>query len=158
MAYKPARVFAIDSVDQRLEMAEGYGAIPINITRQNATVTLQDACEAGGVDVLLECVGGSKVLVPTFDMVRFGGRIAVIGVHSEPEALLPLQMMFVKAIDLKFCGTANVVGHWDESLKLIEDHTIDPESIISHTLPLDEALRGYELFASHEAMKVVLKP
>ncbi|HEV3230980.1 MAG TPA: alcohol dehydrogenase catalytic domain-containing protein [Candidatus Dormibacteraeota bacterium] len=156
--YKPARIYAIDSVDQRLEMAEGFGAIPLNLKETNPVVALQDATEAGGADVVLECVGGSQALIPTFDMVRFGGRIAVIGVHSEPEATMPLQMMFVKGIDLKFCGTANVVGHWDEALRMIREHQIDPEAIISHRLPLDDALRGYELFESREAMKVVLKP
>jgi len=35
---------------------------------------------------------------------------------------------------------------------------IDPLPIISHRLPLSDAPRGYELFESHEAMKVVLTP
>jgi threonine dehydrogenase-like Zn-dependent dehydrogenase len=71
---------------------------------------------------------------------------------------MPLQMMFVKGIDLKFCGTANVVGHWDQALDMVRTHQVDPAAIISHRLPLDQALEGYRLFESREAMKVVLKP
>jgi len=158
MTYKPSKVFAVDAVDQRLEMAQGFGAIPINMKEQNAVVQLQDSNEAGGVDVVLECVGGSQALIPTFDMLRPGGRVAVIGVHSEPEATMPLQLMFVKAIDLRMCGTANVLGHWDESLDMVRKGQIKPEAIISHRMKLDQALEGYRLFQQREAMKVVLTP
>ena len=35
---------------------------------------------------------------------------------------------------------------------------IDPLPIISHVLPLSDAARGYELFDTRQATKVVLKP
>src|SRR6202011_4363980 len=92
--FKPSAVYAIDSVDQRLEIAQGFGAIPIDMRRQNPAVTCQDATAGRGVDVVLECVGFSQALIPTFDMVRPGGCVAVIGVHSEQEATIPLQMLF----------------------------------------------------------------
>ena len=81
-----------------------------------------------------------------------------IGVYSEPEMAFPLNLAFVKGIDLKFCGTANIVGRWDDALALITSGAVDPAAIISHRLPLDDAVRGYELFASREAIKVVLTP
>jgi threonine dehydrogenase-like Zn-dependent dehydrogenase len=158
MAFKPAAVYAIDSVDQRLEMAQGFGAIPVNLKETNPVVRIQDEGPGGGADVILECVGGSPALVPAFDMVRPGGRISVIGVHSEPTAEVPLQLMFVKAIDVKFNGSADIVAHWDEALGMIRDGHIQPEAIISHRMKLDDALEGYRLFQSREAMKVVLTP
>ena len=158
MTFKPAAVYAIDSVDQRLEMAQGFGAIPINLKEQNPVVRIQDEAPGGGADVVLECVGGSQALVPAFDMVRPGGTVSVIGVHSEPEATVPLQMMFVKAVDLKMNGSADVVAHWDEALGMIRDGHINPEAIISHRMKLDDALEGYRLFQAREAMKVVLTP
>jgi threonine dehydrogenase-like Zn-dependent dehydrogenase len=156
--FKPARIFAIDSVDQRLELAQGFGAEPVDMRHRNAVVTCQDMTEGRGVDVVLECVGSTAALVPTVDMVRTGGTISVIGVHSEQMAQLPLQLMFLKGIDLRFGGTANVPGRWDSVLALIENGEMHPESIISHRMKLDQAIEGYELFRSHEAMKVVLTP
>ena len=35
---------------------------------------------------------------------------------------------------------------------------VDPVPLISHRLPLDDAVRGYELFDRREATKVVLTP
>ncbi|MDP9325637.1 MAG: alcohol dehydrogenase catalytic domain-containing protein [Candidatus Dormibacteraeota bacterium] len=156
--FKPSKIYAIDSVDQRLEMAQGFGAEPIDMRHQNAVVTTQDATGGRGVDVVLECVGIAEALIPTFDMVRPGGTVGVIGVHSAPEATFPLQMMFNKGIDLHFGGIANVPGRWDRVLELIEKGELHPESIISHRMKLDDALEGYRLFQSREAMKVVLTP
>ena len=156
--FNPSAVYAIDSVDQRLEMASGFGAKPIDLRSQNAVVTCQDVTDGRGVDVVLECVGSSQALVPAFDMVRPGGTISVIGVHSEPEATIPLQMIFNKGIDLRMGGIANIPGRWDKVLKLIEDGELHPESIISHRMKLEDALTGYQLFGSREAMKVVLTP
>ncbi|MGI8607631.1 MAG: alcohol dehydrogenase catalytic domain-containing protein [Candidatus Dormibacteria bacterium] len=158
MTFKPSKVFAIDSVDQRLELASGFGAEPIDLRRRNAVVACQDLTEGRGVDVVLECVGATAALVPTFDMVRPGGTISVIGVHSEQMPPLPLQLMFLKAIDLKFGGTANVPGRWDSVIEHIENGDMHPDSIISHRMKLEQAIEGYELFRSHEAMKVVLTP
>jgi threonine dehydrogenase-like Zn-dependent dehydrogenase len=158
MTFKPSKVFAIDSVDQRLELASGFGAEPIDMRQKNAVVTCQDMTEGRGVDVVLECVGATAALVPTIDMVRPGGTVAVIGVHSEQMAPLPLQLMFLKAVDLRFGGTANVPGRWDSVIQHIENGDMHPDSIISHRMKLEQAVEGYELFRSHEAMKVVLTP
>ena len=157
-AFNPSVIYAVDTVAQRLEMAQGFGAIPVDAAAVHVPSHIQDHTEGRGADVLLECVGAIPALTGAIDVVRAGGRISVIGVYSEPEMELPLNLTFVKAIDLKFCGTANIVGRWDEALALITSGAADPASIISHRLPLDDAVRGYELFASREAMKVVLTP
>jgi threonine dehydrogenase-like Zn-dependent dehydrogenase len=157
-AFKPSVIYAVDMVAQRLEMAQGFGAVPVDASAVHVPSHIQDHTDGRGADVLLECVGAIPALTSAIDVVRAGGRISVIGVYSEPEMEFPLNLTFVKAIDLKFCGTANIVGRWDDALALIASGAADPASIISHRLPLDDAVRGYELFASREAMKVVLTP
>ena len=157
-AFKPSVIYAVDTVAQRLEMAQGFGAVPVDASAVHVPSHIQDHTGGRGADVLLECVGAIPALIGSIDIVRAGGRISVIGVYSEPEIELPLNLTFVKALDLKFCGTANIIGRWDDALRLIADGSADPQSIISHRLPLDDAVRGYELFAAREALKVVLTP
>lgn len=157
-AFKPSVIYAVDTVAQRLEMAQGFGAVPVDANAVHVPSHIQDHTDGRGADVLLECVGAIPALAGCVDIVRAGGRVSVIGVYSEPEMEFPLNLTFVKAIDMKFCGTANIVGRWDDALELIAGGTVDPQSIISHRLPLDDAVRGYELFAAREAMKVVLTP
>jgi threonine dehydrogenase-like Zn-dependent dehydrogenase len=157
-SFRPSVIYAVDTVAQRLETAQGFGAVPVDAAAVHVPSHIQDHTGGRGADVLLECVGAIPALASAIDIVRAGGRVSVIGVYSEPEMLFPLNLMFVKGIDLKFCGTANVVGRWDDALALITSGAADPAAIISHRLPLDDAVRGYELFASREALKVVLTP
>jgi 2-desacetyl-2-hydroxyethyl bacteriochlorophyllide A dehydrogenase len=157
-SFKPSVIYAVDTVAQRLEMAQGFGAIPVDASAVHVPSHIQDHTGGRGADVLLECVGAIPALTGAIDVVRAGGRISVIGVYSEPEMEFPLNLTFVKGIDLKFCGTANIVGRWDDAMSLITSGAADPASIISHRLPLEDAVRGYELFAAREAMKVVLTP
>jgi len=157
-AYRPGRIFAVDTVSQRLEMAQTFGAVAVDANSVHATTFIQDATDGRGTDVVLECVGLVPALADATDMVRAGGRISVIGVHSDPEFELALNMAFVRAIDIKFCGTANIVGRWDDALAMIKDGSASPDEIITHRMKLDDAVRGYELFESREALKVVLTP
>ena len=156
--FEPARIFAVDTVSQRLEMAQTFGATPVDASEVHVPSHIQDLTGGRGADSVLECVGFTNALTDSIDIVRAGGRISVIGVHSDPELELPLNMCFVRAIDLKFCGTANVVGRWDDALALINDGRAHPEEIISHRMKLDDAVRGYDLFGRREALKVVLTP
>jgi threonine dehydrogenase-like Zn-dependent dehydrogenase len=45
-------------------------------------------------------------------------------------------------------------------MKMLANGVLDPTPIASHTLPLEEAPRGYEIMAGRKdgALKVLLKP
>jgi threonine dehydrogenase-like Zn-dependent dehydrogenase len=55
-------------------------------------------------------------------------------------------------------GSCNVQAYWSKALELVKQGVVDPTVIITHTLPLEEGVRGFELFESREALKVILKP
>ena len=156
--FQPERIFAVDTVSQRLEMAQSFGAIPVDAAAVHPCSHIQDLTDGRGADSVLECVGLIPALLDSIDIVRAGGRISIIGVHSDPELELPLSLSFVRGIDLKFCGTANIVGRWDDALGLITEGRAHPDEIISHRMSLDDGVRGYDLFESREALKVVLRP
>lgn len=157
-SFAPSTIYAVDTVSQRLEMAETFGAVPVDAHAVHAPSFIQDHTGGRGSDTVLECVGLVPALLDCIDIARAGGRISVIGVHSDQELVLPLNTTFVKAIDLKFCGTANIVGRWDESLALLAKGDVHPDSIISHRMKLEDAVLGYDLFERREALKVVLTP
>jgi threonine dehydrogenase-like Zn-dependent dehydrogenase len=51
-----------------------------------------------------------------------------------------------------------VQGHWDATLAAVERGAFDPTRVITHRMSLEEAEKGYELFAARAAMKVVMTP
>ncbi len=156
--FAPSKIYAVDTVSQRLEMAQSLGAIPVDANAVHAPSFIQDLTGGRGADAVLECVGAAPALLDCIDIARAGGRISVMGVHSDQELVLPLNTTFLKAITLKFCGTANIVGRWDDALAVLAEGTAHPEAIISHRMSLSDAVLGYELFQRREALKVVLTP
>jgi threonine dehydrogenase-like Zn-dependent dehydrogenase len=157
-AYHPAEVFSVDVAAERLAFAEGLGAIAVNAGRVNPVVEIQRRTGDRGADVIIECVGLPPAFQTSLDAVRAGGTIGVIGVHTELSFEFPLGEAWRRGLTVKMGGTCNVQRYWDRALALMQDGTIDPTGLITHTLPLEEGVKGYALFASHEALKVLLKP
>ncbi len=158
MTYSPSQVFVIHQAEDRLKIAESLGATPVDMSKVNPVVNIQRATGERGVDIAIECVGAPPALTTALNVVRPGGTVAVIGVYSDLTYDLALGEVWRRAITIRMGGSANVQAHWTRALELVKQGVIDPTTIITHTLPLEEALRGYELFESREALKVILKP
>ena len=155
--YRPGKLLALDSVPDRLEMAEKLGAEPVDISKRNAVMALAETTEGRGADIAIECVGHVDAFRNGFDMLRSGGHLVVVGVYVELGYEFPLGEAWRKNIKLTFSGVTPVPAYWEEALDAVRSGKVDPTLIVSHTLPLEEAAKGYELFDSKEAMKVVLK-
>jgi threonine dehydrogenase-like Zn-dependent dehydrogenase len=111
-----------------------------------------------GVDVAFEVVGAVPALKSAMRAVRDGGVVVVVGVYGAERYELPLGRTWVRSLDLRFCGMANVHAHWDDALAAVGAGRIDPTPLITHRLALDDAVEGYDLFRARAAMKVVLTP
>jgi threonine dehydrogenase-like Zn-dependent dehydrogenase len=151
------RIVAIDMVPERLKLAETLGALTVNPKEDDPEDVIRELTEWRGADVVVDAVGHESALASTFNLVRQGGTISLPGMYVEDEASFPIGDMWLKNMNI-VCGVANIQGHMDELLELVRDKRIDPKAIISHRLPLSEAPKGYELFDSKEALKVVLDP
>lgn len=114
---------------------------------------------AGGLaDVVVEAVGAPPAFKSALRCARDGGRIVVVGVYGAERYDLPMGMAWVRGLQVRFAGMANVQAHWGAALDAVAGGAFDPAAIVTHRMPLDEAERGYELFASRAAMKVVMTP
>lgn len=156
--YKPGVLAAIDSVPERLAMAQRLGATPINLSTKNPVMAMEGFTEGRGADVAIDCVGAEPAFRSGYEMLRSGGHLVVVGVYVELEYGFPLGEAWRKNIEITFSGVTPVPRYWEEALDAVRKGNVDPTVIISHTLPLDEGPKGYELFDSKRATKVVLKP
>ena len=89
--------------------------------------------------------------------MRRGGTISVVGGYVTESAELQLGMSWFRGLTFTF-GQTPIQAWWQRAIDAVAAGTIDPLPIISHTLPLAEGPKGYELFANREATKVLLKP
>jgi threonine dehydrogenase-like Zn-dependent dehydrogenase len=84
LEHKPKHLFAVDSVESRLELAKSLGAEPLNFATdpENMERRVKEATEGRGADAVIEVVGLSPALRTAFDLLRPFGVISSIGVHN----------------------------------------------------------------------------
>jgi 2-desacetyl-2-hydroxyethyl bacteriochlorophyllide A dehydrogenase len=152
-----APVFAIDSVGNRLNVARGFGAIPVHLTEENPRDVIRKGTPDGrGVDVAVDAVGHADALDLALRLARKAGTAVAIGVYAEP-IQLHMGVVWIKALTLK-TGHANVIGHVDRVLGMLAAGTLDPTPLITDHMPLDDAAEAYAVYARREALKIVLTP
>lgn len=157
--YNPARVLVLDTDPKRAKFAtDKLGLEGIDVSATDAETAVAEATDGEMGDVAIEAVGAVEALKSAMKCVRDGGRVAVVGVYGTERYELPMGRVWIRGLDLRFAGMANVQGHWDDALLAVAKGDLDPTAVITHRLSLDEAEKGYELFASREATKVVMTP
>jgi len=100
-----------------------------------------------------------KVLDMAFQAVRRSGTVTIVGVYGSTYDNFPMHRIFDKGISIKQ-GQAPVINYVDKLLNLVSEGKVILDDIITHTLPLSEAAKGYEMFDKKmdDCVKVVLKP
>jgi 2-desacetyl-2-hydroxyethyl bacteriochlorophyllide A dehydrogenase len=152
-----ARVLAIDSVEQRLAMAESFGATPLHLTEQDVRSEVKRLTDGrGGVDVTIDAVGHTDVLDTAIRLTRACGRVQCLGIYAE-RGEIHLGLAWLKSLTVRG-GQANVIAHLDPVLSMLAAGQLDPSPLVTHHMSLDEAAQAYELFDRREALKIVLTP
>lgn len=151
-------VYALDREPSRLALAEGAGAIPLNVLEVNPVTALAEATDGRGADAVVDAVGTLEVFHGAVDAVRRGGTVVVLGVYSSEVADVQLGTYWARGLNVRFAGLTPVLPWWETAMEAVERGDADPRPLISHRFPLEQAPEGYRLFDRREATKVLLLP
>ena len=155
----PGQVLLLDTDPARLEFARRHLDVEtLDVSTMDPQAAVAGATGGQMADIGVDAVGSVAVVKSALKCVRDGGRVAVVGVYGAERYELPMGMVWIRGLELRFSGMANVQAHWEDALAAISSGEIDPTILITHRLPLEQAEEGYELFATRAAMKVVLTP
>ena len=151
-----SEVVAIDTVEDRLRMAETFGATPVHLTEQEPRAEVKKLTEGRGVDLAVDAVGHPEALDLALRLARKAGTVSVTGVYAE-RAEVHMGVLWIKALTLT-SGHANVIKHVDPVLELLSTGRLDPAPLVTHHMKLDEAPDAYRAYDNKEALKIVLTP
>lgn len=174
------RVIGVDIQPYRLEKARQVaGSEVINAKEENVAEVVRSMTEGRGADVCVDAVGmeadrnildkamgtlgaqagTTEALKNALDTVRRGGVVTVMGVYASNYNQFPLGKIFDKNITVKG-GQAPVHAYIDDLMEMVRDKKVVLDDIISHKLPLSEAVHGYKIFNEKKdnCVKVILKP
>jgi len=175
------QIFMVDHHEYRLDFAaRTYGVIPINFDKvDDPAAYIIEATGHHGVDASIDAVGfeakgsttesvlttlkleGSSgaALRQAIAATRRGGIVSVPGVYAGFIHGFLFGDAFEKGLTFR-SGQTHAQRFMPKLLERISSGELQPEAIITHTLPLQDAARGYQIFNDKEedCRKVILRP
>ena len=151
-----AQVLAIDTVEDRLQMARSFGATAVHLTEEDPRAAAKAATGGRGVDAAIDAVGDPRALELAIRLTRKCGTVSAIGVYAE-RCEVHMGLVWIKALTIR-SGHANVLAHVDRVLDMVSAGLLDPSPLVTHHMPLTEAPEAYAVYDRREALKIVLQP
>lgn len=159
VAHGAKNLYSIDHVPYRLELAAALGATPIDLSRSDPIKVIGEATDGRGADAVLEVVGNEEAARLAFGLVRPGGIISTVGVHSKESRSFSLGKGYDKNITFRI-GRCPARHYMERLIPLVQEKTYDITSIVSHRMPLSEGIEAYRIFDKKldNASKILLEP
>jgi L-idonate 5-dehydrogenase len=148
------RIVATDLSDFTLDLARQIGADDIINTKTNPQGLEPFTDNKGTFDVLYECSGAAPALVAAIAAMRPQGKIIQLGLGGD----MTLPMMAITAKELSLMGSFRFHAEFATAVSLMQKRLIDVKPLITHSLPLADAVAAFELANDRtSAIKVQLE-
>ncbi|HYM93654.1 MAG TPA: alcohol dehydrogenase family protein [Chitinophagaceae bacterium] len=138
-------LFAIDVIPERLALAEKFGATPLNASIIDVKEKILHSTNGRGADTVMEVVGSDKTLKLAIDLLRPGGTISSVGVHTAPHFSFSPGEAYDKNLTYK-SGRCPAHYYVEKLLKEEVAQRYAIENIITHQFSLKDGARAYEVF------------
>ncbi len=151
-----ARFSVITDVnDYRLELAKRMGAtVALNVKNGGLRDVQQRLGMKEGFDVGLEMSGSPAALRDMIDNMSHGGKIAMLGIPSEPIAIDWNKVVF-NMLTIKGIYGREMYETWYKMTVMLESG-LDIKPVITHRFHHTEFQKGFEVMMSGQAGKVIL--
>ncbi|NLS20141.1 L-idonate 5-dehydrogenase [Rhizobium sp. P40RR-XXII] len=145
-----AEIVATDLSDFTLSLAKQAGADRIINTKNEPEALAAYSADKGTFDVLYECSGAAAALVGGIAALRPRGIIVQLGLGGD----MSLPMMAITAKELELRGSFRFHEEFSVGVDLMRKRLIDVRPLITHTVPLAEAISAFEIASDRsKAMK-----
>ena len=159
MLKQPKRIILCETDDERTEFIKKHypEVMVVNPKEVDVEEFVKRNSDHGGADRVLEVAGSSSTFELAWKIARPNAVVTVVALYEETQKL-PLPQMYGKNLIFK---TGGVDGcDCDAILKLIEERKIDTTPLITHTFPLSEIEKAYDLFENRKdgVIKIAIRP
>lgn len=154
-------IIASDVSDYRLGLAKQLGVDHTVNARTDSpeavAAAVRDITAGDGVDAALEMSGDPSALHQAFRAVKNGGRVTLFGIPTGAVCFdLPNEIIF-KGIRVYGVTGRRLFGTWYRLAGLFKAG-LDIRPVVTHTFPMADFAKGFELIQSGQCGKVVLIP
>ena len=148
-------VVVTDVNDYRLELAKRMGAtVALNVSKSNLRDAQRELGMKEGFDVGLEMSGNPSAFRDMIASMAHGGKIAMLGIPSEPIAIEWNTVVF-NMLTIKGIYGREMYETWYKMTVMLESG-LDIKPVITHRYHFTEFEKGFAAMKSGQSGKVVL--
>ena len=154
---KANNLYAIDTVEARLHQAALFGAIPLNPLNCDVVDFIKTKTQGRGADAVMEAVGSPSASRLAVDLVRPGGIVSTVGVHTASQFSFSPVEAYNKNLTYKI-GRCPAHFYAEKLIREGVAQQYDVTQIITHRFPLSKGSEAYRIFDKKEddCLKAVL--
>ena len=154
---EPEKVIVCEKDEERRKYVNKYYPYVLTVKPEDVLDFTRKNTKHGGADVVIECAGTKETFKLSWQAARANAIVTIVALYNEAQ-ILPLPDMYGKNLTFK---TGGVDGcDCDEILSLIAQKKIDTTPLITHTFPLKDIEKAYEIFEGRKdgVIKVAIRP
>ncbi len=152
-----SRILATDVSEYRLDLARKVGADLAFTPGPDAETVLLDHTGGEGVDAALEMSGHPSAVHLCFRAVKNAGRVSLFGIPNAPVPLDLANDVIFKGVRVQGVTGRRLFDTWYRLAGLFRAG-LNIRPIVTHTFPLAQFEKGFELMHDGRCGKVVLIP
>jgi 2-desacetyl-2-hydroxyethyl bacteriochlorophyllide A dehydrogenase len=159
-AFGALDVYAVDINADKLDLAQKFGAIPVNAAQADPVAEIQRLTAGRGVDVALELIGLPLTIRQAVKSLAVFGRAVVVGLTDQPVEIETYRDLLCKEAEL-IGSSDHLASELPSLIELARRGRLDFSGVVTDTIPLDTdavnaALDRLERFGSE--VRVVIEP
>jgi D-xylulose reductase len=149
-----SKVIISDRLQPKLDLAATLGpVVGVNIQKQDLKEVVDECTDGWGADIVFEASGDGEAIQGTFDLLRPGGCVVLIGIPLEP---VPLPIITAQSKEARMETVFRYANVYDRALSLMESGSVNVKPFITRTYPFNRSVEAFEHAAENhpETVKI----
>lgn len=148
------RVYISDVQPVRLELAAGFGLLPIHANKQDVVETIKQATDGRGADVVCEVVGINETASLSPKLCRVRGNILAV---SHPKQLLTMDMLTTNFKEIEITTVRVYESHdFRRAIEIVSTAELDLGRLPSRPFKMNEAAAAFQAARAGQDVTKVL--
>lgn len=144
--------------EKRLPLAKKLGIdYVVNVDEEDPVEMVKELTAGLGVDVVFEATGVETAINQAFDLVRWNGKIGVIGLPSKNKLNINWSKGVYKALRVQFSFSSQYID-WVRVIRLLERGDLNLKDLVTDEYTVEKWETAFNKIVAGKAIKVLLKP
>jgi len=130
------QVYAVDINEAKLELAEQFGAIPVNARQGDAVETIRRLTAGRGVDVAVEVIGLRQTMEQAVRCLAVLGRAVLAGISDRPFEIDSYRDLLGREAEVIGCSD-HLLWELEVLVEYVRQGRLDLSHVVARSVPLE---------------------